>query len=53
MRSVSANTPSADFSLKVIADYVGRRAPALTEIGSKVAVETLRKVALGGGEEIV
>jgi integrase/recombinase XerD len=43
----------ADFSLKVIGDYVGHRVPASTEIYSKVAVETLRKVALGDGEEIV
>jgi site-specific recombinase XerD len=43
----------ADFSLKVIGDYVGHRVPASTEIYSKVAVEALRKVALGDGEEIV
>lgn len=43
----------ADFSLKVIGDYVGHRVPASTEIYSKVAVEVLRKVALGDGEEIV
>jgi len=43
----------ADFSLKIIGDYVGHRVPASTEIYSKVAVEALRKVALGDGEEIV
>jgi integrase/recombinase XerD len=43
----------ADFSLKVIGDYVGHRVPASTEIYSKVAVETLRRVALGDGEDIV
>jgi integrase/recombinase XerD len=43
----------ADFSLKVIGDYVGHRVPASTEIYSKVAIEALRKVALGDGEEIV
>lgn len=43
----------ADFSLKVIGDYVGHRVPASTEIYSKVAVEALRKVALGDGEEIL
>lgn len=43
----------ADFSLKVIGDYVGHRSPASTEIYSKVAVEILRKVALGDGEEVV
>lgn len=43
----------ADFSLKVIGDYVGHRSSASTEIYSKVAIETLRKVALGDGEEIL
>jgi site-specific recombinase XerD len=43
----------ADFSLKAIGDYVGHRAPSSTEIYSKVAVETLRKVAMGDGEEVV
>lgn len=43
----------ADFSLKVIGDYVGHRSPASTEIYGKVAIEALRKVALGDGEEIV
>jgi site-specific recombinase XerD len=43
----------ADFSLKVIGDYVGHRVPASTEIYSKVAIEALRKVALGDGEDII
>jgi integrase len=43
----------ADFSLKVIGDYVGHRSPASTEIYSKVAIEALRKVALGDGEEVI
>ncbi|HVO24785.1 MAG TPA: site-specific integrase [Candidatus Margulisiibacteriota bacterium] len=43
----------ADFSLKVIGDYVGHRSPSSTEIYTKVAVETLRQVALGDGEEIL
>jgi site-specific recombinase XerD len=43
----------ADFSLKVIGDYIGHRSPSSTEIYSKVAVETLRKVAIGDGEEVV
>lgn len=43
----------ADFSLKVIGDYIGHRSPSSTEIYSKVAVETLRQVALGNGEEVV
>ena len=43
----------AEFSLKVIGDYVGHRAAASTQIYSKLAVETLRKIALGDGEDIV
>lgn len=42
----------AHFSLKTIGDYVGHRSPDSTEIYTKVAVETLREVALGPGEEI-
>ena len=41
----------ADFSFKVIGDYVGHRSPTSTQIYGKVAVETLRHVALGDGEE--
>ncbi len=41
----------ADFSLKEIGDYVGHRSPASTQIYSKVAIEALRRVALGDGEE--
>jgi hypothetical protein len=37
----------------VIGDYVGHRSPASTEIYSKVAIEALRKVALGDGEEVI
>ena len=43
----------ADFSLKVIGDYLGHRAAASTEIYTKVAVETLRQVALGNGEVVL
>ena len=43
----------ADFPFKVIGDYVGHRAPESTEIYTKVAVEALREVALGDGEEIL
>jgi integrase/recombinase XerD len=39
------------FSLKTIGDYAGRRSAASTEIYAKVAVESLRQVALGDGEE--
>jgi site-specific recombinase XerD len=43
----------ADFSLKVIGDYVGHRSPASTQIYSKVAIEALRQLALGDGEVIL
>lgn len=42
----------ADVSLKTIGDYVGHRSASSTEVYAKVAVETLREVALGPGEEI-
>lgn len=43
----------ADFSLKTIGDFVGHRSPASTQIYGKVAVEPLRQVALGDGEEVL
>ena len=43
----------AGWPLKPIGDYVGHRSPASTEIYSKVAVETLREVACGDGEEVI
>ena len=43
----------AGFSLKAIGDYVGHRAPASTQIYSKVAIEALRQVALGDGEDVL
>lgn len=43
----------AGWPLKQIGDYVGHRSAASTEIYSKVAVETLREVACGDGEEVV
>lgn len=43
----------ADFSLKVIGDYLGHRRAASTRIYSKVALEALRDVALGHGEAVV
>ena len=43
----------ADFSLKTIGDFVGHRSPKTTEIYTKVAVESLREVALGDGEEVL
>ena len=39
------------FDLKTIGDFVGHRSPASTDIYAKVAVESLREVALGDGEE--
>ncbi|MEI8334615.1 MAG: site-specific integrase [Chloroflexota bacterium] len=42
-----------DFSLKTIGDFVGHRSAASTEIYAKVAVETLRAVAQGDGEEVL
>lgn len=44
---------NANFSLKSIGDYVGHRNPASTQIYGKVAVEDLRTVALGDGEEVL
>lgn len=41
----------ADYSLKSIGDYIGHRSAASTQIYSKVAIEALRQVALGDGEE--
>ena len=41
----------AGFPLKTIGDYAGHRSAASTEIYAKVAVESLREVALGDGEE--
>lgn len=43
----------AQFSLKMIGDYVGHRSPASTEIYTKVDIETLREVAMGDGEEVL
>ena len=43
----------ADFTLKTIGDFVGHRSSRSTEIYAKVAVEQLREVALGNGEEVL
>jgi site-specific recombinase XerD len=43
----------ADFSLKTIGDFIGHRSAKSTEIYSKVAIEPLREVALGDGEEVL
>jgi site-specific recombinase XerD len=42
----------AEFSFKTIGDYVGHRSPSSTQVYAKVAIETLREVAVGDGEEI-
>ncbi len=44
---------NANFSLKYIGDYVGHRNAASTQIYGKVAIEALREVALGDGEEVL
>ena len=44
---------NADFTLKQIGDFVGHRNAASTQVYSKVAVEALRQVALGDGEEVL
>ncbi len=41
------------FSWKTIGDYVGHRSAASTAIYGKVAIEQLREVALGNGEEVL
>lgn len=41
------------FSLKTVGDFVGHRSPASTAIYAKVAVESLRQVALGDGEDVL
>ena len=43
----------ADFDLKTIGDFVGHRSARSIEIYSKVAVESLRQVALGDGEAVL
>lgn len=43
----------AEFPFKVIGDYVGHRSPDSTRIYGKVAVEALRAVAMGDGEEVL
>jgi site-specific recombinase XerD len=43
----------ADVPLKTIGDFVGHRSPKTTEIYTKVAVESLREIALGDGEEVL
>jgi integrase/recombinase XerD len=44
---------NAHFSLKHIGDYVGHRNASSTQIYGKIAVEQLREVALGDGEDVL
>ncbi len=43
----------SDFSLKTIGDYVGHRSPSSTNIYTKIAIESLREVALGDVEDLL
>jgi site-specific recombinase XerD len=43
----------AEFSLKVIGDFLGHRNPSSTRIYCKVAIDALREVALGDGEVVL
>ncbi len=40
------------FPVKTIGDYVGHRSPESTRIYAKIAIDSLREVALGDGEEL-
>jgi integrase/recombinase XerD len=42
----------AELPLKTVGDYVGHRSPDSTAIYAKVALSTLRSVALGDGERL-
>ncbi len=50
-RCSASSTPN--FDLKTIGDFVGHRSARSTEVYAKVAVEALREVALGDGEEVL
>ena len=43
----------AEFGFKAIGDFIGHRSPASTAIYAKVAIEPLRQVALGDGEQVL
>ncbi|MGI8393163.1 site-specific integrase [Leucobacter sp. W1038] len=43
----------ADMDLKTIGDFIGHRSARSTEVYAKVAIEALREVALGDGEEVL
>lgn len=42
----------AEFSFKTIGDYVGHASPSSTQIYTKIAVEALREMATGHGEDL-
>jgi integrase/recombinase XerD len=42
----------AEFPLKTIGDYVGHRSPDSTQVYTKVALASLREVAMGDGEAL-
>ncbi|WP_292271990.1 tyrosine-type recombinase/integrase [Mesorhizobium sp.] len=44
---------NANFPLKHIGDYVGHRSASSTQIYGKIAVEQLREIALGNGEDVL
>lgn len=44
---------NAHFSLKHIGDYVGHRSASSTQIYGKIAIEQLREVATGDGEDVL
>jgi site-specific recombinase XerD len=44
---------NAHFSLKHIGDYVGHRNASSTQIYGKIAIEQLREIALGDGEDVL
>lgn len=44
---------NAHFSLKHIGDYIGHRNASSTQIYAKIAIEQLREVALGDGEDVL
>lgn len=43
----------AGLGFKAIGDFIGHRSPASTAIYAKVAIEPLRQVALGDGEQVL
>jgi hypothetical protein len=50
---LSGRITAAAGGLFAIGDFVGHRSPASTAIYAKVAIEPLRQVALGDGEQVL